>query len=65
MSYAHSIKNPHIIHMVEKLKDNESTYLDNRYRYLCNQAVGPTPSKSTTDPSKVTCKNCLREMSRK
>jgi len=28
-------------------------------RYLCIKACSTTPSKSTTDPSKVTCKRCL------
>ena len=29
-------------------------------KYTCNEAVVPTPSKSTKEPSKVTCKNCNR-----
>jgi len=30
--------------------------------YLCNWACGTTPSKSTKDINKVTCKNCLRSI---
>ncbi len=30
--------------------------------YLCNHAVTPNPEKSTFDPSKVTCKNCLKQI---
>ena len=29
-------------------------------RYLCNQAVSPTPKKSTRWWFRVTCKNCLK-----
>lgn len=29
-------------------------------RYLCNQAVGTTPSKSSYFWRNVTCKNCLQ-----
>ena len=46
------VKNPHIIHMLIDV--------EGRDKYLCIQACDPTPSKSTRDPSKVTCKNCLR-----
>ena len=52
--YAHSVKNKHIIHLVPILDK----------RYLCNHACSVTPSKSTNDISKVTCKNCLRELAR-
>lgn len=48
--YAHSVKNPHIIHMV---KDG---------RYLCVGAFGTTLVKSTTDIEEVTCLNCLRKI---
>lgn len=37
-------------------------YTENRY--LCNQAVGTTPSKSSYRWDKVTCKNCLRGKSK-
>ena len=50
--YAHSIKNPHIIH-----------YIKNR-RYLCITCVNTTPTKSTKDKNKVTCKNCLSELNK-
>lgn len=30
--------------------------------YLCNHAVTPTSEKSTFDISKVTCKNCLKQI---
>lgn len=45
--YAHSIKNPHIIHYVRG------------GRYICQQACGTTESKSTRSWGEVTCKNCL------
>ena len=51
--YAHSIKNPHIIH-----------YIKNR-RYLCITCVNTTPSKLTKDTNKVTCKNCIRNLCKK
>jgi len=28
--------------------------------YLCNQAVKPNENKMTDDENKVTCKNCLK-----
>ena len=42
-----------IIHLVER---------GLRHPYLCNHAVEPTPEKSTFDPMKVTCKNCLKQI---
>ena len=59
---AHSIRNSHIIHLIEEVGGDYSYLDDYRYRYICIHAVRPTPSKSTKDPSKVTCKNCLRKM---
>lgn len=59
--YAHSIKNPHIIHMKrEYTKDEYYWPRDQKYRYLCCNCY--TPEKATDDPGKVTCKNCLKEM---
>jgi hypothetical protein len=46
--YAHSIKNPNIIHFVR-----------NKH-YVCMGACSTTPSKSTKYPLKATCKNCKR-----
>jgi hypothetical protein len=46
--YAHSIKNPSIIHLIRNK------------RYVCFSCCSTTPSKSTTNPLKVTCKNCKR-----
>ena len=51
---AHSIKNPEKIHLVEE--DG---------RYLCIKACSTTPSKSTTDPLKITCKRCLSLIEKK
>lgn len=48
------IKNPHIIHFGKQTEYG--------IRYTCNQAVDPTPAKTTWQPMKVTCKNCLRAM---
>jgi len=45
-----TIKNPHIIHFVR-----------NR-RYICIGAVNPIKEKSTRIKSKVTCKNCKRNL---
>ena len=47
--YAHSIKNPHIIHFL--LKNG---------RYLCIRSSSITKSKSTRNSEKVTCSNCTR-----
>lgn len=60
--YGHSIRNAHIIHMVKKVDPAPYNDRDPGWRYLCIQACYPTPSKSTTDPEKVTCKNCIREL---
>lgn len=46
--YAHSIKNPKIVHL---LRNN---------RYVCIGCCSTTPIKSTTNPLRVTCKNCKR-----
>ena len=54
--YAHSIKNPHIIHAVEK----QDYFIWNEYGYICCGCF--TPEKVATKPSEVTCKNCLRLM---
>jgi hypothetical protein len=51
---AHSVKNPKTIHYV--------TWRDGMMRYLCNGACSVTKSKITKAKSKVTCKNCLREI---
>ena len=58
------IKNPHIIHMVEDVEPLPYYSDDPGYRYLCIHACFPIPSKSTRDPTKVTCKNCLRAMAK-
>jgi hypothetical protein len=50
--YAHSIKNPHIIHYVNRSKD----------RYLCIGACSITKSKMTRETKEVTCKNCIRKL---
>lgn len=56
-------QNPHIIHMVEDVEVGRyARAYDPGIRYICIHAVYPTPAKSTRDPSKVTCKNCLRKM---
>ncbi len=34
--------------------------VDNKKRYLCNQAVDPSFNKGTRINYNVTCKNCLR-----
>jgi len=44
-----SIKNNHIIHLLDR--DN---------RYACIKACGITKEKCTKDIKKVTCKNCKR-----
>ncbi|MFW6007818.1 MAG: hypothetical protein ACOCP8_01025 [archaeon] len=31
-------------------------------RYLCNQAVNPTPEKFAKTKEEVTCKNCIKSM---
>jgi hypothetical protein len=51
-TYAHSVKNPEIIH-----------YIHNR-RYVCNSACSTTKIKSTKDPLSVTCENCIRKLSK-
>lgn len=56
--YAHSIKNPHVIHFRREWRDDEYHLKHNVYRYLCCNCY--TPEKATEDPSEVTCKNCLK-----
>ena len=46
--YVHSIKNPHIIHLIRNKQ------------YVCITCCSITPSKSTYNPLKVTCKRCKR-----
>jgi hypothetical protein len=58
--YAHSIKNPHIIHFQRNYHVGEYRLKGRHHRYLCCGSY--TPSKATTDASKVTCKNCLKEL---
>lgn len=53
--YAHSVKNPNIIHFKKTVR---RWLHDDEYHYLCCDSY--TPSKATTDLSKVTCQNCLR-----
>ena len=55
-----TIKNPHIIHMIEKAE--ELSYLDRIWKYLCCGSY--TEEKSTRIKSQVTCKNCLRKISK-
>ena len=50
-----SIKNKHIIHLLDKDLAREGLA-----RYTCIQTCHPTLEKSTTDIKKVTCKNCLK-----
>jgi len=58
------MKNAHIIHMIEDVEP--LPYLDDPgYRYICIGACLPTLEKSTRDPAKVTCKNCLRAINKK
>ena len=64
--YAHSIKNPHIIHLRRKYRKDEYVppiFKDEYsfYRYLCCGSY--TPEKATDDSSKVTCKTCLKMLS--
>lgn len=54
-----TIKNPHIIHFVKKIK-KEDDYLNQRWRYICCGSY--TKEKSTRKESDVTCKNCLRAL---
>jgi len=56
--YAHSIKNPHVIHFQWEWRDDEYHLKRDVYRYLCCNCY--TPEKATDDSSKVTCKNCLK-----
>ena len=42
-----------IIHKVEKVNKDR--------RYLCNQAVGITWNKYSSEWERVTCKNCLKQ----
>lgn len=56
--YAHSIKNPHIIHF-RMVRRKEDLWIS-KYRYLCCGSY--TQSKGTPEPKKVTCQNCLRIM---
>lgn len=60
--YAHSIKNPHIIHFRREWHEDEYHFKDDDvYRYLCCNCY--TPEKATDESSKVTCKNCLKILS--
>lgn len=59
--FAHSIKNPHIIHF--KVEASYGWLHDRSYKYLCCSSY--TYSKATTDKSKVTCKNCLRDLAKR
>lgn len=40
-------------------------FLDVDGRYLCIKACGTTKEKLTLIPSRVTCKNCIRKLTRK
>ena len=68
MSFAHSIKNPKIIHYFVRQSSRgihwgtRKPYDYRRLTYLCIQASDTTPSKRTRDVSQVTCKNCIREL---
>jgi hypothetical protein len=59
---AHSIKNPQIIHLRINTSDITMRPIEVVTRYLCCGSY--TPSKSTRDIAKVTCKNCIREIKR-
>jgi len=56
--YAHSIKNPHIVHYY--LRRNIGGY--RWWAYLCIGASSTTPSKSTRDVYEVSCLNCQRAL---
>ena len=64
--YAHSVKNPHIIHMRRKYEDSEYRWAPeeygefHQYRYLCCGSY--TPEKATDNKEEVTCKNCIKLM---
>lgn len=49
-----TINNPEKIHFIREVHGED--------RYICNQACGITPEKSTREKNKVTCKNCLRRL---
>ena len=51
------IKNPHIIHFVRKRKEG---FYEGKYAYICCGSY--TKEKATRIKSKVTCKNCMREL---
>ena len=53
----------HFVFEKETTVFDGSNHIDKiELRYLCIQAVKPSPSKSTKLKSKVTCKNCLRKL---
>lgn len=52
------IKNSHIIHRLFLDID------DDKFKYYCNRACGYKPEKSTYQDNEVTCKNCLRQITR-
>lgn len=60
--YAHSIKNPQIVHMLKlyetSVPDWDETLF--KFRYLCNRSVLITKSKSTKKWKNVTCQNCIK-----
>lgn len=56
--YAHSIKNPQIIHFRREWRDDEYHFKDDVYRYICSFYY--TAEKATEDTSEVTCKTCLK-----
>ena len=53
-----SIKNPHIIHFVKKIKEG---WRKGENRYVCIGACGTTKEKSTCRWKNVTCRNCLKQ----
>src|SRR5437867_919374 len=74
--FAHSIKNPEIIHYFiygsercygKHMHLYDDTYFPEghshrRFKYLCMQASATTPSKRTRNVEDVTCFNCQREL---
>jgi hypothetical protein len=63
--FAHSIKNPEIIHYFirrsRRAHDGSGREI-RHWSYLCMQACSTTPSKRTRNVLDVTCLNCLRDL---
>jgi hypothetical protein len=64
--FGHSIKNPHIIHLLMHdenmpLAGPQAYQILDKPRYVCICGT-PTPEKSTWNIEEVTCKNCLKRI---